>query len=111
MLGYRLYRDLKRGWRVTSPNLEQCGLLEIRYLSLEDLCADDGEWQKSREGEVIHEVLRLGTPETRKQVAKVLLDYLGRELAIKVNYLDRTFQEQIQQRSSQRLIDPWAIDE
>ena len=31
VIGYRLYRDLKRGWRVTSPNLEQCGLLEIRY--------------------------------------------------------------------------------
>jgi hypothetical protein len=31
VLGYRLYRDLKRGWRVTSPNLEQCGLLEICY--------------------------------------------------------------------------------
>ncbi len=30
VLGYRLYRDLKRGWRITSPNLEQCGLLEIQ---------------------------------------------------------------------------------
>src|SRR5439155_18650882 len=35
VLGYRLYRDLKRGWRITSPNLEQCGLLEIRYQSLD----------------------------------------------------------------------------
>jgi hypothetical protein len=33
VLGYRLYRDLKRGWRITSPNLEQCGLLTIKYLS------------------------------------------------------------------------------
>jgi hypothetical protein len=24
-LGYRIYRDLKRCWRITSPNLEQCG--------------------------------------------------------------------------------------
>jgi hypothetical protein len=36
---------------------------------------------------------------------------MRRELAINVNYLDREFQEQIQQRSSQRLIPPWAIDE
>src|SRR6185437_2970652 len=36
VLGYRLYRDLKRGWRVTSPNLEQCGLLEIRYPALDE---------------------------------------------------------------------------
>lgn len=111
VLGYRLYRDLKRGWRVTSPNLEQCGLLELRYLSLDELCADDAEWQATRDGKPIHEVLRGASPEIRQRVCKVLLDYLRRELAIKVNYLDRTFQEQIQQKSSQRLVDPWAIDE
>lgn len=37
VLGYRLYRDLERGWRITAPNLEQCGLLEIEYLSLDEL--------------------------------------------------------------------------
>lgn len=29
VLAYRLYLDLRRGWRVTAPNLEQCGLLTI----------------------------------------------------------------------------------
>jgi ATP-dependent helicase YprA (DUF1998 family)/very-short-patch-repair endonuclease len=105
VLGYRLYRDLKRGWRVTSPNLEQCGLLEIRYLSLDELCEAGEEWQGT------HAALASATPDIRRRICKVLLDYLRRELVIKVNYLDRTFQEQIQQKSSQRLIDPWAIDE
>src|ERR671939_269060 len=44
VLGYRLYRDLKRGWRITSPNLEQTGLLEIEYESLYDVCADPEPW-------------------------------------------------------------------
>jgi ATP-dependent helicase YprA (DUF1998 family)/very-short-patch-repair endonuclease len=105
VLGYRLYRDLKRGWRVTSPNLEQCGLLEICYLSLDELCGAEEEWKGT------HPALVGAAPETRRRVCKVLLDFMRRELAIKVNYLERTFQEQIQQRSSQRLIDPWAIDE
>ena len=35
VVGYRLYVDLRRGWRVTSPNLEQCGLLRIRYRGLD----------------------------------------------------------------------------
>jgi ATP-dependent helicase YprA (DUF1998 family)/very-short-patch-repair endonuclease len=105
VLGYRLYRDLKRGWRVTSPNLEQCGLLEIRYLSLNELCEAGEEWRGT------HPALASASPDTRRQVCKVLLDYLRRELVIKVNYLERTFQEQIQQKSSQRLIEPWAIDE
>src|SRR5690606_26169971 len=41
VLGYRIYADLQRGWRITSPNLEQTGLLEIDYLSLRDLCRTD----------------------------------------------------------------------
>ena len=31
VLGYRLYYDLRRGWRITNPNLEQLQVLEIRY--------------------------------------------------------------------------------
>lgn len=105
VLAYRLYRDLRRGWRVTAPNLEQCGLLEIRYQSLEALCAAEEEWA------ALHPALATATPAQRWQVAKTLLDYLRRELALKVDYLDPTQQERIQQQSSQSLIEPWAIDE
>jgi len=49
VLGYRLYRDLRRGWRITAPNLEQCGLLEIRYRSLEEVCAADDLWAAADE--------------------------------------------------------------
>ncbi len=35
LVEYRLYEDLRRGWRIVQPNLEQCGLLEIQYDSLE----------------------------------------------------------------------------
>lgn len=105
VLGYRLYRDLKRGWRVTSPNLEQCGLLEIRYLSLEEVCADPDVWRDC------HPALQLASPETRQKVARALLDYMRRELALKVDYLNPTYQEALLQQSSQRLIEPWAIDE
>ncbi len=105
VLGYRIYRDLRRGWRITSPNLEQCGLLEIEYESLDELCSSEDVWAN------YHPALAQASPETRQRVAKVLLDYLRRELAIKVDYLDASYQERIQQQSSQRLIDPWAIDE
>ena len=67
VLGYRLYRDLRRGWRLTSPNLEQCGLLEITYNSLTELCADKAEWSDK------HPVLAGASPATRAIVAKVLL--------------------------------------
>lgn len=105
VLGYRLYRDLKRGWRITSPNLEQCGLLELRYLSLEEVCEDADVWRSC------HPALQLASPATRQRVARALLDYMRRELALKVDYLNAQYQENLLQQSSQRLIDPWAIDE
>jgi ATP-dependent helicase YprA (DUF1998 family)/very-short-patch-repair endonuclease len=105
MLGYRLYRDLKRGWRITLPNLEQCGLLEIRYRSLEDLSNSQEDWSHC------HTLLATSSPQTRQKIAKVLLDHMRRELAIHVDYLDSSYQERIRQQSSQHLREPWAIDE
>jgi hypothetical protein len=91
VLGYRVYRDLRRGWRVTSPNLEQCGLLDIEYESLDEVCR-----RQQRVGDR-HPALAAATPERRaeKVVPHVLLDYLRRELAVKVDYLDAEEQERI----------------
>jgi hypothetical protein len=44
VLGYRLYFDLRRGWRITNPNIEQLGLLAIDYLSLDECCTDREVW-------------------------------------------------------------------
>ena len=44
VLAYRLYVDLRAGWRVTAPNLEQAGLLEVDYAYLDELCANEDEW-------------------------------------------------------------------
>ncbi len=105
VLGYRLYRDLRRGWRIMSPNLEQTGLLRIEYESLPDLAADQDEWR------LRHQALAQATPDVRVKVAKVLLDHLRRELCVKVDYLDQSFQERMTQASNQHLRPPWAIDE
>ena len=39
VIEYLVYRDLERGWRVTAPNLEDCGLLRFDY---EGLAGEDG---------------------------------------------------------------------
>jgi ATP-dependent helicase YprA (DUF1998 family)/very-short-patch-repair endonuclease len=105
VLAYRLYRDLERGWRITAPNLEQCGLLEIRYASLDELAAAEDVWEDK------HPALAAASPQDRERVARTLLDFMRRELAIRVDYLNSTWQEALKQRSSQFLVDPWAIDE
>ncbi len=105
LIGYRLYQDLRRGWRITSPNLEECGLLRIEYRSLDELAQAEDVWEET------HPALRAAAPEARAKVAAVLLDFLRRELAIKVDYLDERFQESLRQQSSAKLIPPWALDE
>ncbi|HXG40258.1 MAG TPA: DEAD/DEAH box helicase, partial [Candidatus Limnocylindrales bacterium] len=105
VVGYRLYRDLERGWRVTAPNLEQSGLLEIHYLSLDELCAAEDVWASC------HPALARSSPEQRREAARAVLDHLRRELAIDVDYLDPLWQDSLKQRSGQHLIPPWAIDE
>ena len=36
-LAHRFWIDQRRGWRFTNPNLEQLGLIEARYVSLDEL--------------------------------------------------------------------------
>src|SRR5437588_750616 len=105
VLGYHLYLDLRRGWRITSPNLEQCGLLKIDYQDLPEACEDEALWRP------YHEVIKTLPSTTRQELCRTLLDYMRRELAIKVDYLDPSRQEEIKQQSSQYLIAPWVLDE
>ncbi|NVN97049.1 DEAD/DEAH box helicase, partial [Candidatus Nomurabacteria bacterium] len=37
----RIFYDLKRGWRYNTPNLEQCGLLDISYYRIEEFCQQE----------------------------------------------------------------------
>ncbi len=105
VLGYRVYRDLRRGWRVTLPNLEQCGLLRVDYVDLAEVCAAESIWAG------FHPALAAASPSTRENIARVLLDLLRRELAIKVRYLDSAFHEKLVTRNHQHLKTPWALDE
>ncbi|MDZ4168950.1 MAG: DEAD/DEAH box helicase [Coriobacteriia bacterium] len=101
VVGYRLYRDMQRGWRLTSPNLEQCGLLRVEYEDLAELCADEESWRGC------HEALLEAEPQLREEVSKALLDHMRRVLAIKVQFLDPNRLEQMKSQSYTNLRDPW----
>jgi superfamily II DNA/RNA helicase/very-short-patch-repair endonuclease len=105
VLGYRLYFDLRRGWRFTSPNLEQLRLLKINYLSLDECSKDKEEWDK------YHPLLANAPAETRKTMLQNLLDTMRRGLCIKSIYLDTHRQEQIRNRSFSDLREPWGLSE
>jgi hypothetical protein len=99
VIGYRIYRDLERGWRILLPNLEQCGLLSIDYIGLVEFCANEKAWSKS------HGALVAAQPATREKVIRVLLDIMRRGLAIKVDYLDQEHQESMKSHCRQHLLE------
>jgi len=103
LVAYRVYVDLQRGWRITMPNLEQTGLIEIDYVSLDDVCFDADVWRST------HPALAGAGPETRAQVARVLLDEMRRNLAVRVEALTKDGFDRIRRLSEQHLRDPWGI--
>jgi hypothetical protein len=104
VIEYRIYEDLRRGWRLVQPNLEQCGLLVVAYDALEEVAADDSSWD-------IHPILRGASPATRAAVSRAVLDYMRRELALSAQSLEPTFQESLKQRAREHLHERWAFDQ
>ncbi|MDE0161702.1 MAG: DEAD/DEAH box helicase [Acidimicrobiaceae bacterium] len=98
---YRLYLDLRRGWRVNLPNLEQCGMLRFDYPGLEELAADADEWR--------HPLTASASPDTRLRVLRALLETGRRGLGIFVGVLDPDEWGPMERRSEQHLTDQWSV--
>ncbi|MFN7899492.1 MAG: DEAD/DEAH box helicase [Synechococcaceae cyanobacterium] len=76
VLEYRLLVDLRKGWRLTNPNLEQLRLLEIDYAQLVNCAEDQADWQQR------HPLLAQASHEERFLILHRLLEELRERLAI-----------------------------
>lgn len=76
VLEYRLLVDLRKGWRLTNPNLEQLRLLEIDYAELVNCAEDQADWQQR------HPLLAKASSEERFLILHRLLEELRERLAI-----------------------------
>ena len=104
VLQYRALEDLSRGWRIVQPNLEQTGLLAIRYDGLAELAADDRLWAGRPR-------LAEATPEVRCRVLTAFLNHLRMQLAIDTNILTMPSIRQLKQLTDRILREPWAVEE
>jgi ATP-dependent helicase YprA (DUF1998 family) len=104
LIEYRIYEDLRRGWRVVQPNLEQCGLLRIDYMGLKELCTSDTVWDTLPS-------MRGLAPEKRQEILMGLLDHIRKKLGIYVNCLREQYQQQIRKRVQQHIDESWSFDE
>jgi ATP-dependent helicase YprA (DUF1998 family)/very-short-patch-repair endonuclease len=103
VVDFHLHVDLRRGWRVTMPNLEQTGQLVLDYHDL-DLVAD-GDWSGC------HAALAGADRATRRGLLKTLLDAMRRALAIEAECLDAEGFDSLQRGSAARLSEAWRLDE
>jgi len=76
VLEYRLLVDLRKGWRLTNPNLEQLRLLEIDYAELVNCAEDQADWQQR------HPLLAHASNEERFLILHRLLEEMRERLAI-----------------------------
>lgn len=104
VLAYRVWFDQRRGWRYANPNLEQLGLLEVEYLSLDELAANEAMFSGAPD------LIRCASPDVRKAVLSELFDHMRRWMAIRSNVLTPTMVEQMLARSHSRLRAPWGFD-
>lgn len=100
----RTLYDLKRGWRYNTPNLEQCGLLQIGYSRLDQFVHVESMWQTLP-------LFNNYTPEERQQVVIQILNFFRTSYAFNHPKLlsDRDTTEE---RLRNRLDDQsnWSLD-
>ena len=104
LIEYLIYKDLRRGWRIVSPNLEQCDLLKFDYESLDEICNADDMWKDCG-------LLTSATPRDRETASKLLLDFLRSHLAISIACFDPGNRDRLIRQSRQQLREPWQLDE
>lgn len=125
VIDYYIYRDLQRGWRVTAPNLEDCGMLEFRYEGLkgsDGLLSETELWEKGlpyrlgRDSEFFAdspETLRDCPIEIREEVILTLLEVMRKSLAVKADVLDPRKQLDLVEQTKPRLLENtvWYLED
>ncbi len=102
-LMYRILYDLKRGWRVTLPNLEQCGLLKIDYKYLKETCEYEDHWKDTP----ILSSLSVGE---RVDLITQLLDYFRRNYALSHTILEQNEISRISGIIREEIKPEWGLD-
>lgn len=103
VVAHLVWADLRRGWRITMPNLEQTGQLVLSYTGLEELAAKDTRWSDAGEP------LASADASTRAELMRVLLDELRRNLCVATEHLTEEKYESTRSGAAQRLTPSWQL--
>ena len=103
ILGYRLLRDLRKGWRFNNPNLDQLNILHIDYLDLAAFSADESRFAGR------HTVLQRLSPQGREDLARFVFDEMRRNLCMESRYLDPVEQDKVRTSAYSYLNERWSF--
>lgn len=104
-LMYSALYDLRYGWRVILPNLEQTALLKIDYTNLKENCDYRDAWASLP---FLYDL----APEKRLEIIYQILDYFRKSYAIySQEYLSNSSIEQKQKQIKEKLKSPWAFND
>lgn len=103
-LFYRAVADLRRSWRIVLPNLEQCGLLVVDYLDLDEVIKQDTFWAGIP---IAGELSRAD----RRDFISTILDFFRLEYALhSENFLTPTRLKENEKHFREQLRTPWSLD-
>jgi hypothetical protein len=105
ILAYRVWTDLRRGWRYTNPNLAVLEMIDVRFVGLDELSED-----ASSLAAILPEFAQQDLP-IRKKVLNTVLRAMLEGLAVGTETLDLTVLDTHAQKSRALLRAPWFMDQ
>jgi superfamily II DNA/RNA helicase len=116
VLGYRLLRDLRKGWRFNNPNLRQLDLLNITYADLDSFAAAQSVFENERLHRAPSGKAALGwnalvslTPPQRAAFTRRVFDAMLRDQCVDSDFLNAERQESIRPTIASYLAERWAF--
>ncbi len=106
VLDHRVWRDLRRGWRYTNPNLVQLRLIDVVFDGLQDVVEDEEIWASHPDLAVMREA----DLELRQRVLKEIFTTFLEGLAVQSEALNGIDLESVAQTSRSHLRAPWEVD-
>ena len=98
----RIFQDLKRSWRYTMPNLEQCALLTVNYAYIEEELENPRAWGDNA-------LMMAMNRENRLDFLVQTLDYLRTSNGVYHRYFVED-NRQVVERVKNALQDEWSFD-
>lgn len=103
VLGYRVIRDFRKGWRFNNPSLDQLGLVDIAYIGMDEYVQADEYFMPA------HDAIRALAPIKRKELFTLVFNEMRKNLCIDSRFLDPGEQERMKTKAWASLKERWSF--